>query len=263
MKSGTTSLTRYLKTHPDVFFVPQKEVHFFDRDPLWDRGLEWYAGLFAEAGDAKCVLEGSPGTMFYERAVKRLAATIPDAKLVAILRHPAERTWSHYWHERLHETTTDDFVTLFERELEEPQEPYIVGRSRYIHQLRRLEEHFPREQIHVMLLDDFGADPYAAWRGLCAFLGIDATFVPPILTDVVNPRQEIRARRLFLMLYRLRVWRFMSRPMAERVHALFIRPSEDPQPLEGDLRRRVIDVFRADNSELAAWLGRDLGAWDR
>jgi hypothetical protein len=199
--------------------------------------------------------------MFYQRSVERLAATIPDAKLVVILRHPAERCWSQYWHERTHETIHESFETVFERELSEPQEPYIVERGRYIGQLTRLTEFFPRERMHTILVDDLEADPQRIWRELCRFLEIDEQWTPPHLGETVNPRSEVRARRVFSVLNRLHVWRALPKRVAVPLWQSFVRVA-DREELIAPLRERVLAVYRDDNAALAQWLGRDLSAWD-
>ena len=209
MKSGTTALARHLNSHPEVYFVPGKEIYFFERDALWEQGLDYYRALFAGARDEKRVAEGSPGTMFYPQAVERLAATIPEARLVAILRHPTERAWSQYRHEKFFGRVQDPFEKVVERELALPQEPHIVARSQYLTQLRRLTEHFPREHIHVILLEDLHEHPIATWHALCNFLDIDPSWQPPGLEAPVNPRTDHRARWLFVALHRYRLWRWM------------------------------------------------------
>src|SRR5919204_433837 len=75
MKCGTTALANYLSGHPDVYVVPGKEVHFFNRDDIWARGLDWYSGLFTGATAERRLVDGSPSTMFYGHSVERLAAT--------------------------------------------------------------------------------------------------------------------------------------------------------------------------------------------
>ena len=89
MRSGTTSLARYLASHPDVLFAPQKEVHFFDRN--FHRGVAWYASQFAGDPTLRLAGEATPSYMYDELAVERMSHTVPHAKLIAVLRDPTER----------------------------------------------------------------------------------------------------------------------------------------------------------------------------
>jgi hypothetical protein len=100
-RSGTTSLAHSLSQHPEVFVTMQvKELHFFDTN--FDRGLDWYRQQFsgADAAAAKAAGEATPTYMYDETAMSRMAETVPDARLIAILRNPVDRAYSHYWMNR-------------------------------------------------------------------------------------------------------------------------------------------------------------------
>jgi hypothetical protein len=200
--------------------------------------------------------------MFYPHAVERLAATVPDARLIVMVRHPVERTWSHYKHERLIGRKVGTFEHHVERELARPQEPHLVARSRYVHQLDRLAEHFAPEQVLVVVLDDLKAQPIETWQRICAFLDIDPDYLPPNLTDPVNPAVEHRARWLLTTLYRFRVWDFLPRRTAVRLHDALFRPAQR-EPVPDAMRTRLLGAFHEDNRALAERLGRDLSGWDR
>ncbi|HZD05414.1 MAG TPA: sulfotransferase, partial [Longimicrobiales bacterium] len=75
-RSGSTSLWRYLKDHPEVFTASPKELHFFDR--RWDQGLEWYAGRFtgSKAETARALGEATPRYMHDPVAVQRIAEAL-------------------------------------------------------------------------------------------------------------------------------------------------------------------------------------------
>src|SRR4051812_42429120 len=96
-KAGTTSLAAYLAEHPDVFMARRKELHFFGREKEYRRGWEWYCSHFEGAGDARAVGEATPDYMWRERAVERIAQDLPKARIIATLRHPVDRAYSHYW----------------------------------------------------------------------------------------------------------------------------------------------------------------------
>src|ERR671919_2133494 len=97
MKSGTTALINSLGKHPDVFALPS-EIHFFDR--FHDRGLDWYRERFAKARGQGAVGESTPEYMYLPHARERIVRDLPGVQLIAILRNPVERAYSHYWHNR-------------------------------------------------------------------------------------------------------------------------------------------------------------------
>src|SRR5439155_3447898 len=126
-RAGTTSLYLYLTQHPCVApVVIGKGVHYFDVD--FAKGPGWYRGHFPVAArrylsrvgrDRPLITgEGSPYYLFHPLVPERVAALLPEARLIALLRDPVERAYSHYQHfvERGIETLT------FEQALEaEPE----------------------------------------------------------------------------------------------------------------------------------------------
>ena len=102
MKSGTSSLRDYLRDHPEVFIPPEEELHYFVEGINWKQGLDWYRARFADAGDAIAVGEKSPTyTMHPEHpgVPERIAALLPEVRLIYVVRHPIERIKSHYVHQ--------------------------------------------------------------------------------------------------------------------------------------------------------------------
>lgn len=174
MKSGTTTLFEYLQRHPQIFMCSPKEPAFFSRDDIYERGLDWYRGLFAGArSDQLC---GEASTCYtrsasHPRAAERLIKTLPGARLVYLLRHPVERSYSHYVHamsRRLVRTGQGPIP------LDEALQtmPSIVQSSRYIDEIERYLGLIPREQLCVLTLDELRADPVATLATVQAHLGV-------------------------------------------------------------------------------------------
>src|SRR3954465_8128427 len=98
-KAGTTTLWHYLDVHPEIFMAPDKELHFFDLDENWAKGVDWYAERFAGAQGQAVIGEATPGYTRYPHrpeAAKRAFATVPDAKRFYRAPAPIERIRSHY-----------------------------------------------------------------------------------------------------------------------------------------------------------------------
>jgi hypothetical protein len=260
MKSGTTTLIRTLGAHPDVY-APDQEVRFFDRH--YDRGLDWYRGEFAAAGDARAVGESTPAYLYQPHAVPRMAATLPDATLVAILREPVARAYSHYWHNRTrgHEELSFEEALDAEPErlaargpLRRPRYAY-VGHGRYVEQIERLTQHYPRSAVEVVLFEDLRRDPNAVLARLFSVLGVDPAKAPERV-EAQNRYLEFRSMRMRGPIRRLPM------PLRRVAARLNVRYTTYP-PLEPDARARVQARFEDANRELAAWLGRDLSEWRR
>ena len=105
-RSGTTSLYKALTCHPYVIPARVKEVHYFDKH--FDEQSIWYQSHFPNRWALepthqhrvhKITGEATPDYMYYEEVPARVRGLLPDVRLVAILRDPAARAYSHYQHE--------------------------------------------------------------------------------------------------------------------------------------------------------------------
>src|SRR5436190_6023827 len=201
-RSGTTSLAHSLSQHPEVFVTMQvKELHFFDT-ANFNRGLDWYREQFsgADAAGAKAAGEATPTYMYDDTAMKRIAQTVPDARLVAILRNPVDRAYSHYWMNRSLDREDLLFPVAIEAEAgrlsgTDPRAARRYGyveRGRYLPYLKAVTARFSPNQLHIMITEDLDRDPTRQWKALCEFLDVDPSFTPPDLGRNVNAHADYR-----------------------------------------------------------------------
>lgn len=98
-KSGTTTLYDILKQHPDVFIPSFKEPHFFDIPDNYKRGLDWYEREYFRGVRKSIIGDFTPSYFFEAKAPERIFTNLSkDLKFVVLLRHPADRAYSHYLH---------------------------------------------------------------------------------------------------------------------------------------------------------------------
>ena len=265
-KGGTTSLAAYLAAHPGVHMAWQKEVDFFQAH--WERGVDWYRTNFAAARPGQLVGEATPWYLAHPQAPERMAAVVPRARLVALLRNPVDRAYSQYWWQRAHRSEARSFAAAVADELRDPgQVPrgmpvgYLAA-GRYAEQLARVSAHFPREALLVRLTEDLAHDSAALVAEVCRHIGADPDVVPANVARSYNAAFEFRSLRLFRLMQRYRAWRRLGLGVAGRLDA-WNRRRISYAPLDPALRRRLVEHFRPANAELAEWLGRDLSAWDR
>jgi hypothetical protein len=176
MKSGTTSLFNYLRAHPQVYMSPSKEVDFFAGQDNWARGLDWYRRQFDGAG-SDAIAVGEASTSYskypeYQGVPERIFATLPDVRLIYLVRDPVERIRSHYQHRSLAGTER--------RPLEDAvlDDPRYVDCSRYALQIERYMRVFPRERLLIASCEDLRFRRAATVRRIYAFLDVDHRFVP-------------------------------------------------------------------------------------
>jgi hypothetical protein len=188
-KAGTTALYAYLRWHPDITGPSFKEVSFFDRH--YARGERWYRAHLPVRRRA-LVGEASPSYLFHPLAPARVANMLPHARLIALLRNPVERAFSHYQHEVALGRETLSFEDAIDAEGERMRgavqrmvrDPSYfshawwnytyVARGLYAEQLERWFAAFPREQLLVLFTDELAADTAGTYRRVLAFLGADA-----------------------------------------------------------------------------------------
>lgn len=262
-KCGTTALARYLETHPQVFVAPEKELRYFDQSH--DLGLDWYLDHFRRAEDELAIGEATPTYMAHPQAPSRMAEVVPEARLVAILRNPVDRAYSHYWQVRRRGHEPRDFAQAVEQEhpagvmsLEEQARAYL-GFGQYMEQLSNFVPHYPRASIHVLILEELVAEPAVTLSELHRFLGVDDTFVPANIGRVYNPSYRYRSWRFRSAMLRARAWT-IAPGLARRLDRLNRDESEYPA-MDDATRARLLEHFAPHNQALADWLGYDLKAW--
>jgi sulfotransferase family protein len=198
-KSGTTALYAYLRWHPQITGPSFKEVSFFDRH--YARGSRWYrAHLPARPrewparlrhGRWPSVGEAGPTYLFHPLAAQRVQALLPAARLIAVLRNPVDRAFSHYQHEVAlgreplsFEDALDQegerMLGEIERIISDPTyfshawwNYTYVARGRYAEQVERWYEAFPREQLHLLFSEDLLEEPAETYARVLDFLGVE------------------------------------------------------------------------------------------
>ncbi|HVX68364.1 MAG TPA: sulfotransferase [Mycobacteriales bacterium] len=174
-KAGTSTLHRLLRQHPEVYMCDPKEPDFFAADQEWARGAEWYAALFAAAGDAVAVGEASTTYAMYPHygeVVHRLTAAVAEPRLVYILREPLARMRSAYRHGLAGGTETRPIGEAL------TADPRYLLTSSYALQLERWLRRVPRERILLLSLEQLRDTPEAVMSRLFGFLGIDRAWRP-------------------------------------------------------------------------------------
>jgi hypothetical protein len=263
-KSGTTSLYRYLRDHPQVFMAESKELKFFSSKTRWRLGPGWYARQFEAASGAVAVGEASPSYTRYplhQGVPERVAQVIPDARLVYLVRHPIERMRSHYLHRLLQGkelAPLDDAVTA---------DPSYLDTSRYAMQIEQYLEWFPPEQLLVVTADALRRDRLDTLGRVCQFLGVDVGWRPRELEREYNRIGELRpqvlAPRPVVLAARLAVRVGLPPRTARR---LSYRPSRavvvpDQIAFSEPVRQGLEEALRDDVARLHAHLGPGFDGW--
>jgi len=284
-KAGTTSLYRYLKSHPEIYLSPIKEPNYFSSPEtrpvivgpppgtpvVWR--IEDYRRLFKARTTESVAGEMSPQYIYYECSPGAIRNLIPKVKMIAILRDPADRAHSHFCQNRRAGTEPlSDFAAALAAEDERIAQgwrPAFHYRNRgyYARQLRRYLELFPREQLLILLYDDMVADCPGLLKRICAFLGVDENYSFDTM-DRDNVTRGIPRGRLLRHILRSAgpATSLIRKTLPGKLRAsLFRRLSSlvlSPKPeFEPRLREQLVSEFKPDILELERIIDRDLSPW--
>jgi len=255
MKSATSTLHEQLARQPGVFMSTPKEPNFFSNDDVFDRGIDWYASLFADAepGD----LCGESSTHYtklptHPRTVERVCKAIPRARFVYVMRHPIDRLRSQYVHEWTQRRISGSIDMAVRRH------PELVDYSRYAMQLEPWLEAFGPERVLPVFQARIRVHPQVELERICSWLGVRS----PVAWDDSLDRQNLSSRRMRSSPLRDAIayapgvsWirrTLVPQGVRERIKALW-QMRRGPE-MSQDIRAELEDLFDADLARLGEWL---------
>ena len=220
-KGGTSFFYRLLIGHPLVRPAVVKEVHFFDR--RFAKGPGWYWRCFPQPkrknGRETITGEATPFYLFDPRVPERMAETVPEARLIALLRNPVDRAYSHYRMQVRRGIEQRSFAEAVREEMEGKEGHSYLARGLYAEQLARFSAFARRGRLLVLCSEDFFANRREVFHRALGFLGLPST----------EPKLE--------------------RPTNKERYA----------PMDTDTRRLLERFFEPHNRRLYDFLGRDFG----
>jgi sulfotransferase family protein len=184
-----------LSRHPSIAPPLRKEPQYFTLHN--NKGDAWYRAHFPTAaarraherrtGEPLLTFEATPYYLYHPDAPGRAARTVPEAKLVALLRNPVDRAFSHYQHTRSRGLEPLSFGAALDAETDRLASSdasqrlhSYVSRGRYADQLARWLDQFPRPQVLVLRSEDLFDDMAAAVARVVEFLGLSAMPAVPL-----------------------------------------------------------------------------------
>ncbi|MCD6447555.1 MAG: sulfotransferase domain-containing protein [Thermoplasmata archaeon] len=277
-KSGTTTLFNLLKQHPDIFLPKCKEIHFFDIDEHYNKGLKWYKKFFLDWKGEKAIGEITPSYMYFEKVPKRIFYTLGNnIKLIFILRNPIDRAYSHYWmsYRRGYEKESFERAIILESErlkkgiFEQFHFSYI-NRGFYAKQIKRYFKYFPQNNCMFIIFEEFIKCPGKIFREICQFLNISSDFIPPKLNIKSNPTMKPISKTLVDLMNNSKIIRSLGKliipykPFRKyirtKIYEWNLKPFNPPK-ISKHLRYQLIKIFYPDIKELEKLINKDLTLW--
>lgn len=287
-KSGTSSLQMYMKEHPEIFISPIKEPHYFSynsdskntsgpgdsvRNAITD--LASYQKLFDGVTNEKAIGEASPTYLYRPEAPIRIHQMIPNAKLIAILRDPADRAFSAYLHAvRDQREPIEDFHQALKMEKERILNNWgplwhYTNVGFYYQQLKRYYDLFEPNNIKVVLLEELKQCPQTVLKDIFLFLNVDPDFSPN-LSIKYNVSGKHKNRFVQWMTFKIfnnpNPIRWVSRKIIPESWrwklTTSIRQNKTVrQTIPDDIRKDLIETFREDILNLESLIGKNLDSW--
>lgn len=264
-KTATNTLFECLREHPSICMAKHvKGTRFFNK--LYGKGIEWYAELFAHC-PAHSVKGEVDETYFYTEDVpERIYQYIPDVKIITCLRNPIERAFSAY----MQFLKFGLISGTFEEAIEKHRDIFISNNFYYNH-LTRYLQYFSRENVLVMLFDDFKKDRRSFIQNLYVFLGVNDSFVPKSLDIKMNPASQPRFKVINKIAFHT-AWLFrkldvlplfdVARKSNFVKKMLFSKEYGDDYPEMSPATRKLLqDIFQNQIENLGSLIERNLQGW--
>lgn len=284
-KCGTTAMSEYLRTHPNVYMSDPKEPAYFSEDvgPTHCRSMDEYLALFAGVKPEQTVIgEASTFYCYSDHAVQRIREFRPDAKLLVMLRRPTDLVYSLHG-ELLKQGLENkwDFEEAWKLQSARAAGMAVPPGSNAREldfqwigslgsQVERVLQLVPKEQVHFILFDDFVRDTRSEYLRLLEFLEVpdDGKTDFPRINEAVQFKSRAMAR----------LPRYLRARMGKRVEAMkkavgidrlgiveafdrFNRQVRPSVPLRLEFRQHLDDFFRDEVILLEKLIGRDLSSW--
>ena len=303
-KAGSTSLYYYLDQHPQIYMSPIKEPCFFapeiepgnfseefrepvEREllalreyldgPMTDRrfgGLvrerEQYSKLFKNVRDERAIGEASVCYLWSAEAARNIRKEIPAAKIIMILRDPADRAFSQYLHAVTNGLFAGSFQEMLQASLANRGSKFgvlypFLELGMYSQQVIRYQEIFPPDSLKICFFEDYRNHQESLVKDIFRFLQVDPSFSPDFSKKHLQPQvARFKALSRFLKSH----WfKETVRPVVPHFVYPFLRSLYYKQRrslvLEPADRKRLIEHYSEDIRQLQQLLGRDLSAWMR
>ena len=262
-KCGTTSLHNYLSQHPQVYICPQKETFFFMGEEQRNKNKKWgavtsieeYSKLFAQAPENSVVGEISTVYYAHEKSASLIHQYLPQTKIVAILRDPAQRAFSDYQMHFRKGREKRDFNTTIQAKRQ------YIRQGFYYAELKPFFEIFNRDQIKILLYEDLAKNPLGFIQDLFRYIEVDDQFIPDMSK---RGRDSGMAKNTALnrLLNKQNLFtKALKTVIPNSVINKLIKQNSYKPKLSIEDRNQLIQIYREDILKLQDLLELDLSAW--
>lgn len=299
-KSGTSSLYFYLKQHPEIYLSPIKETFYFCKDinkknfkkPFKEKKYvdlnlylnhpklelkhiayvekwKYYSQLFREVQNEKAIGEICNGYLYSKNAAKNIYKTIPKAKILMILRNPIERAFSHFLMDlRDGRQENRNFLESVLKDFHQKEKGWginylYIDLGLYYNQVKRYFDIFPKQNIKVILFDDFQKNVETTLKNIFEFIGVNSS-VEINTNKKYNIAYIPRFQKISNLLTKYNIRKFFSSllkgPLKKYAKEIWFGDKSLIKLTLKD-RKKLIPYFEKDIDKLSQLIERDLSFW--
>lgn len=286
-RCGTTYLAENLATHPDAFIASgedqdvARDIHFFDPNTPEGRknqkkGKQWYYELFSGSENITAVGEKTADYLVDPDAPDLIACELDNPALIVMIRDPVERAWSHFCHSRHRLPPLTRFSDIV-RSGQDIADVPILYSGLYARLLEPYFEHFGKENILILIKEDFDRNAATELARVCSFLGIAPDYSFPHLSTYINAGSPNHLSSIVARIGRLvknlfpRAYRWLVKGPFSRLVRVFIlilrgknnkhhmnSLTSSQSPLDTDIQQKLREYYRSDVHNLSTLLERNL-----
>lgn len=277
-KAGTTTIYDVLSQHDSIFLPAAKELHFFDNDENFCKGVDWYASQFAAAPPGTLAGDITPAYMSYQQVPARIHKALGvDVKIIFSLREPVSRAYSEFLHNRRRGFFDAEFHDAIKWEFQRTElTPWqrrkfsFVSRGYYAEQISRFLDIFPRRNMFFIIMEeDFGLRSQETFTALLNFLNLEPQNMDfGKRSNVAYEPRSMAAQRMLFVENPIRRWarklvqsERLRHALRRRLAAVNAKSSAPPALGSHDKYRLQAEYYSSEISALEELLQRDLSVW--
>ena len=267
-KCGTTALHALLSQHHEICMSAPKETNFFNLH--FDKGVSYYRRTFFSSWKGQNAAgEATPTYLFLPYIPRRVRKTLPEVKMLVILRDPVQRAFSHWWMNTTHGRETSNFRDAIRNSLKFSDEDianakmcgwFYLQIGYYAEQLKRYFRAFPRERFHIIFDRQLKENAEATLMEIHRFIGVSPQSPPgtPLRRhEALGPF----GAKLKGMLRRVSLDRFIPPEMGSAARRFFMAFGDHPPTIDTEMREWLSEHYRPHNQALQELLNADVSPW--